>query len=408
MGNELMLFSMANQTVNFPPLGAHKRPRTDSPPAEGNEFNFNKYMLVQLEEGSFQEMSPFLVNKLITGFCAVENIKKLRDGTLLVTVPTKQISEKFLSCKKLGEHNVKVSVHSFLNLSKGVIYNRDLLYSTDDEIIENLADQGVVDVKRLTRKVDKVDKPTGSFILTFNRFKLPEKVKAAYHSLEVRPFVPNPLRCFKCQKFGHISNTCKDRPICALCGIEEHGETVECTKPPKCPNCGGEHAPRSRECPVFKVEFAVQKIKVEEKISYLEAKKKFFSLSPNNIFSLGKSFSSATAQPKKMCTTGTQCSLGTDTINQRKLDRMAQQPKPSVAPGPKPVPTKPSVSKPAPKTKHLKPGNKEKSAPGQSTHLSSARSSSCEEDCIADELMDEDPSVFIQVSNRKSKPNLKR
>ncbi|GBO11583.1 hypothetical protein AVEN_202519-1 [Araneus ventricosus] len=35
--------------------------------------------------------------------------------------------------------------------------------------------------------------------------------------LAVRPFIPNPLRCFKCQRFGHSQTNCRGTLTCARC-----------------------------------------------------------------------------------------------------------------------------------------------------------------------------------------------
>ncbi|GFS63577.1 putative RNA-directed DNA polymerase from transposon X-element [Trichonephila clavipes] len=42
-------------------------------------------------------------------------------------------------------------------------------------------------------------------------------VKVAYLHCPVRPYIPNPLRCFQCQRFGHSKTTCRGQPTCARC-----------------------------------------------------------------------------------------------------------------------------------------------------------------------------------------------
>lgn len=37
---------------------------------------------------------------------------------------------------------------------------------------------------------------------------LPEKVQMGYISYPVREYVPKPLRCFKCQRIGHVAGVC--------------------------------------------------------------------------------------------------------------------------------------------------------------------------------------------------------
>ncbi|GFS25538.1 nucleic-acid-binding protein from mobile element jockey [Elysia marginata] len=61
--------------------------------------------------------------------------------------------------------------------------------------------------------------PTNSFILTFDSPTSPTQVKAGYVKLNVRPYVPTPMRCYKCHKFGHGREKCRRQdPICDKCG----------------------------------------------------------------------------------------------------------------------------------------------------------------------------------------------
>ncbi|GFS23280.1 RNA-directed DNA polymerase from mobile element jockey [Elysia marginata] len=51
--------------------------------------------------------------------------------------------------------------------------------------------------------------PTNTFILSFDSPTPPTKVKAGYVKLNVRPYVPTPMRCYKCHKFGHGREKCR-------------------------------------------------------------------------------------------------------------------------------------------------------------------------------------------------------
>ena len=88
--------------------------------------------------------------------------------------------------------------------------------------------------------------------------------------------MPNPLRCFNCQRFGHHENNCSEDPgsVCENSGADGHAHhTSQCKNPTKCINCGKDHLPKSNTCEVWLKEKAIMKIKVTNNISYLEAKK---------------------------------------------------------------------------------------------------------------------------------------
>ena len=48
---------------------------------------------------------------------------------------------------------------------------------------------------------------TNTHILTFNTSKISESLKVCYLNIPVSQVVPNPLRCYKCQRF--VTSKCK-------------------------------------------------------------------------------------------------------------------------------------------------------------------------------------------------------
>ncbi|GFS16882.1 nucleic-acid-binding protein from mobile element jockey [Elysia marginata] len=98
---------------------------------------------------------------------------------------------------------------------------------------------------------------TNVFVLTFDSPTPPAEIKVGYLDLKVRPFVPTPMRCFKCHRYGHGSEKCR-RPeaICARCGRTGH-KVEECPNDPHCINCRGDHAASDRQCPKYMEEKAI-------------------------------------------------------------------------------------------------------------------------------------------------------
>ncbi|GBN71715.1 hypothetical protein AVEN_270916-1, partial [Araneus ventricosus] len=118
--------------------------------------------------------------------------------------------------------------------------------------------------------------------------------------LSVRTYIPNPLRCFKCQRFGHSKTSCRGTLTCARCAEVGHKST-DCTRTEKCVNCKGEHTSFSRNCSAWKQEKEIISIKNKKKqISYPEARKLVNSQTPtpgNSYVSVAKkSFSAPSVQ----------------------------------------------------------------------------------------------------------------
>ncbi|XP_055943868.1 uncharacterized protein LOC129975026 [Argiope bruennichi] len=167
---------------------------------------------------TFHNVSPFLVEKAITGTLGtVSSTRKLRSGDLLVEVSSRKQSQQILKLKTLGTISVSVSAHATLNSSKGVITCGELFNDSIEKITAELKPEGVTHVRRITIRRDGQLLPTKHFILTFNNPKLPESVKVGYMKLPVRTYIPNPLRCFQCQRFGHSKASCRGTLTCARC-----------------------------------------------------------------------------------------------------------------------------------------------------------------------------------------------
>lgn len=158
-----------------------------------------RFLVVKRTEGDFTKVNPFIIEKnLYSLIGSPRNVNKIKDGLLVETVSTAQ-SRRLLEVDMLGEFPVVVFPHNNLNTSRGVIYCPDLLNCSVDDVLEGLKDQGVIAVRRIKVKRDGnlIDSP--NHILTFNNPVLPKRVKAAFYLLQVRLYVPPPMRCFKCQ-----------------------------------------------------------------------------------------------------------------------------------------------------------------------------------------------------------------
>ena len=115
---------------------------------------------------------------------------------------------------------VSVSEHKTLNTSKGIIKDRTLKGESEQDICEYLKSQGVVGVKRFTIKKDHDVIQTNTLLLTFNSITVPKTLKIFYQFVPVDIYVPNPLRCYNCQRFGHHESDCPVDycSVCEKCG----------------------------------------------------------------------------------------------------------------------------------------------------------------------------------------------
>lgn len=264
--------------------------------------NTPRFYILKRNDGTFHTMSPFLIHSSLTASVGnIKSVKKLRSGDLLVEVQTAAQAHLLSEIETLGNVPISVVPHGYLNTSRGVISESDLLHTSEEEILENLRSQSVSAVRRITIRRNGTTISTKHLILTFDSHVRPSFIIAGYLRCPVRPYVQNPLRCFQCQRFGHSKASCRSSPTCARCAQPDHSPE-NCTSPERCMNCKGNHASYSRSCPKWIIEKEIQALRAHENITYMEARKQVEARTPI----VGVSYASATSSKKTMHSVSTQ------------------------------------------------------------------------------------------------------
>ncbi|GFQ90270.1 uncharacterized protein TNCT_524861 [Trichonephila clavata] len=100
---------------------------------------------------------------------AVKTIRKMRYGDLFLEVTSSNQASALMNLKKMAHFDITVTPHTSLNFSRRVISAADLLNVDTDEILENLREQKVCGVRRITIRRDGQVLNTKHLILTFHR-----------------------------------------------------------------------------------------------------------------------------------------------------------------------------------------------------------------------------------------------
>ena len=271
-------------------------------------LNFPRFIVVEAEDSvkPITHISPFVIEKTIKSILGTpKSVKKLKNNTILIECFTKQQTINILKHKTLFKQAVKVYPHPSLNSCKGVIRCKDLHYcSSLDDIKENLKSQSVTDIRRISVKRDGVLKNTNTYIITFSCPTVPPTLKIGFESLKVDTYIPNPLRCFKCQRFGHHTTKCTNTPVCARCAfVGADHSTEHCTAPACCFNCKSGHVAYAKECQTWKDEKDILTIKYKEGISFAEARKLVLQQKQDKERLVSGNSYSAVASPKQDCHT---------------------------------------------------------------------------------------------------------
>ena len=197
----------------------------------------------------------------------VEYAKRSTTGAFIIQLCPDQDPKPLLKIKSWAGVKVTVTMPDSMNQVRGIIHHPELRYMISEEVLEMTEEFGVVKVFK---------PPTANYaILAWDRADgpVPETVLVAWDRVRVKPCLPRPRRCYCCHTYGHTAAVCTKRPVCSRCGQEHEEELEACNNELHCAACGGKHAATDPDCPKWKEEKAVIKIRQEKKISYSEALK---------------------------------------------------------------------------------------------------------------------------------------
>ncbi|GFV28371.1 uncharacterized protein TNCV_422591 [Trichonephila clavipes] len=140
--------------------------------------------------------------------------------------------------------------------------------------------QNVCDVRRITIRRDGRSAEHKAPHPDFNTPDLPQTVKWTYIRSPVRTYIPNPQRCFQCQRFGHSKTVCRGQPTCSRCAEVDH-DSADCKAKERCV----ELQRRSfivllALCPTWLLEKEITALKIKNKISYPQARRVVSSRTP--------------------------------------------------------------------------------------------------------------------------------
>ncbi|XP_036344334.1 uncharacterized protein LOC118753527 [Rhagoletis pomonella] len=243
---------------------------------------------------SLADYSCFLVHKAILAISKeITSITSLRDGSILLLVKNNAIASRFLKTTSLpGVCQIECKLHSTLNHVKGTVYAPCLNNVDEKEIVSELSTQGVVGAYKFLKTVEGKSFPCGVVLLTFDLYNLPTKIDISWHSVKIREYIPNQMRCKACQILGHTAKHCKNSPSCVICNLPPHSP-AQCTRI-SCANSQEQHPASAKECKKFLQAKEILKIKTTKKCTMREARRLAGSLTNNN--TIEQSYSSITTR----------------------------------------------------------------------------------------------------------------
>lgn len=245
-----------------------------------NEFDVAKLLSKAKIEGIIE------IRKLNRNRIRVQTKSKISANAILQHAPLRSLQQ--INCFIPNQYVKSIGI------VRGV--STDL---SNDEISEFM--ESSVPIESFERlnywdKENRVSKPGTTLKIVFRTTNLPQEIKIFYVVKKVTHFIPAPIICRNCLRYGHTAKICKsmNESRCNNCTEKIHSfinndcnkSCVHCTNScvVKCMHCkeSNNHKTSSRECPVMKHQTIIKEKMVKEKLSYQEAKQQLGnSTTPN-------------------------------------------------------------------------------------------------------------------------------
>ncbi len=232
-----------------------------------------KIVIISSPDTNLAKMSPIKLANVLKGVGnnSIHRVNKVTNGIAVHCYNSAQ-ALKIKQLSSLGEWSIKVEFPKSEVQSRGVIRGMSLDVS-DEEILECCKSKGVVAVRRLKRKMEGKWVDCQAVCLTFSKKVLPSEIVIGFEVYRVRPYVDQVVRCFQCQRIGHMAKSCKGSVRCVRCGEGHKVEECPESNKIKCCRCGENHSAAYEGCKVIKIAKEVNSVKARYGMSYAEATK---------------------------------------------------------------------------------------------------------------------------------------
>ena len=161
----------------------------ERPPARPRPEPVSRFLLLSFgDDAQGGIANPFHLHRAIARFGEAARVTKRSDGKVEIEMKAAESARKLLNSDSLSiqtknsSRTVPITVrpHPTKGFATGVITVPDLEDVDEDDILEELRDQGVQRVRRLQRKENGSTVPTDTLVLSFCQETLPDKVRVAW------------------------------------------------------------------------------------------------------------------------------------------------------------------------------------------------------------------------------------
>ena len=250
-----------------------------------NKGKYATHFRCEMDSTKKRRLNPWLLEK-----CLQEKIgqkpKSIRaesSTNFVIEVQDRQQSEIMESLQSINGIAVKIYKHPNYNTSKGILNVYDYNMQDFETYKEFLKEEiGAREIEEATWIKSRNTRAT-PLIVTFNQIDPPEYVnitgERAY--TRVRRYIPSPMRCKRCQEYGHTRKNCGGAEVCGKCSGIGH-DLAKCeNEEVKCHHCKLDHLTGDRRCTYQLYEKEILAISATENVSKNQARVILNNRNPN-------------------------------------------------------------------------------------------------------------------------------
>lgn len=267
-------------------------------------------LIVQLKPNSpARFIKGLLLSKLLSEITdkssAIVECKRLSRNKYLVSCLSSKCANAIIQNETLQKEYSAYIPLTYVSCT-AIIRDVDLEIS-DEELSENIdcGDFKLTSIQRLNRKTYVDGKviyvPSTTCKVVFEGQDMPGFIYLWYTKVYCEPYVQNPVQCFSCFQFGHITKYCKNVKVCKQCYQKEDVNHMCNLSELKCINCNGPHNANSKFCPEYerqksiKLLMSTRNLCFPEANSLIPALKNTFSVRTKNSFGILENLENSTS-----------------------------------------------------------------------------------------------------------------
>ena len=305
-GSDVPLPADAGDTDDDGTVMPRKRLRTDL--VDGFAFLDTSVRHVRIEctSGTFpnelRKLNPFDTNEALQDLIGTYvSCKTLKSVILLVECDDFAQVKLLLDVSTFMSYPVEATVAYNIDTVRGVV--RDARISDMDHtlLLDKLRSQHVVQVRPIFTGSGADKRRSDFMILTFRLAKLPDRVIFGKERMSLTPYRIRVVQCSHCLTFGHRAELCRKAKACSHCGARgsDHVQNACLALPARCALCSKAHKATDKDCPKYRRQRAILKIREEHKVGFKNAEDIYKRKNGSQVAAAGGDRASAAPPPRK-------------------------------------------------------------------------------------------------------------